>query len=142
MQELSTMTRVRTTLTIDQDVIERYQSIALVQGESLSAAVSNWLKFTVESAELVASELHRVKASLNPQKAATEVAETLRVIRERYENVVFTVNGEDRSPARPDALASGRGGGRSPIPPSSNTGGKGPKPRAGSTPSNRRSPAG
>lgn len=128
------MSRVRTTLTIDAEVIERYKAIAQVQGQSLSSSVSDWLKSSVESAELVASELHRIKGSLNPGKASAEVAETLRVIRERYSNLVFTVNGEDRSPARPDtgvalrsggAAVSGRASGSNP--PSSNTGGKGTK---------------
>jgi hypothetical protein len=91
----------------------------------------------------VALELHRIKGSLNPARSANEVAETLSVIRERYADLRVTVNGEDRSPSRGAPPAGGRGAVSGRIgPPSSNTGGKGTKPRTASPTSNRRSSAG
>lgn len=123
------MAKIRTTLTIDEDVLARYQAIAQIQDESLSSVVSSWLKHTVEGAELLGLQINKIKSSLIPAQAASEMAATLEVLQERYAGTIFRVNGEVWRDGGALRQRGGSGPQDRPIPPSSNTGGKGTKPR-------------
>jgi hypothetical protein len=119
------MPKIRTTLTIDQDVLARYQRAADHQGESLSRTISGWLEASAEGAEQVAMQIHRVKNSARPQRAAERMTELLKVVSEGYDLAVDV-------PAGGQAVTEGgqaRAARRTPPtghPPSCNTGGKVP----------------
>lgn len=113
------MPKIRTTLTIDEDVLARYQRFADMQGESLSATVSGWLDTSAESAELLAVQIAKVKRSANPARAARQLAQSLQVVEDGFAQVIRKGGG---------ASAEVRGAGA--APPSCNTGGKVPKTRA------------
>lgn len=112
------MPKIRTTLTIDQDVLARYQRFAELQGESLSATVSGWLDTSVESAELLAVQIAKVKRSTNPARAARSLAQSLQIVEDGFAQSIGQGSGTS---------AEVRGAGA--APPSCNTGGKVPKTR-------------
>lgn len=121
------MPKVRTTLTIDQDVLARYQEMATLQGESLSATVSTWLDVTSDSAHFLAQQVATVKRSPRQAHAAARLAETFNVMEEGFRQSAQAGRG-GRAPvgAGGEVRASATAGAR-PIPPSCNTGGKVPK---------------
>lgn len=114
------MPKVRTTLTIDQDVLLAWQKIARTQRTSLSAAVNEWLEDTQEAAQYKAFQVH--VQGQNVRDRVSEITAALTVVQEGYANVIqgSKLGGSGsrdgkRSAAR-DPLP--------PSPPSCNTGGK------------------
>lgn len=75
------MPKVRTTLNLDQDVVERFQAVAELEGASLSAVCNSWLRQVVEPAEAMASVIDsdrqatmaRLRHLTTAVQAATEI---------------------------------------------------------------------
>ena len=117
------MPKIRTTITIDDAVLARYQRAADQQGESLSRTISGWLEASAEGAEQVAMQIQRVKQSPTPGKAAQRLSELLAVVGEGYEQAVPPAGRQ-----RPQSALARDARGR-PVadPPACNTGGKVPR---------------
>jgi hypothetical protein len=111
------MPKVRTTITIDQDLIARYQRSAELNRISLSAEINTWLLQVVQASEFVAELGERSKAK--GMSYIADMITALQVAQEQAEEAVTkahaTATAELATRARSRAL-----------PPSSNTGGKGP----------------
>jgi len=116
------MPKIRTTITIEADVLARYQRAADQSGESLSRTISDWLQASAEGAEQVAMQIQRVKQSPEPGRAAARLTELLAVVSEGYDQAVNMPRGgrEDGDGARDGVLTTGH-------PPACNTGGKVPR---------------
>jgi hypothetical protein len=121
------MPKVRTTLTIDRDVLSRYQAMASLQGESLSSTVSQWLEVSADSAHFLAQQVAKVKRSPRPNEAAVRLAETFNVMEEGYrQSAQAGKGGPPAAGARGEVRAPANAAGGL-TPPSCNTGGKVPK---------------
>jgi hypothetical protein len=114
------MPKVRTTITIDQEALSRYESMAKVSGDSLSSFISDWLMVTSDAAQDLAIRIRKVKDSPEPVAAAKRLIEALRVVEEGFESSMHQL-GRGRG-----AVAGQPSGGTPPppAPPSCNTGGK------------------
>lgn len=113
------MPKVRTTITIDQEALARYESMAKVAGDSLSSFISDWLTVTTDAAQDLAVRIRRVKDSPEPVAAAKRLIEALRVVEEGFESSMVRVGGGRGSVAVEPADTPPTA-----APPSCNTGGK------------------
>lgn len=105
------MPKVRTTLTLDDDILAEWQNLARIQRASLSSTINDWLADTFQAAEYKALQVYA--QSENVRQRVNEITTALSVVEEGYAQVKTLGTG-----ARP-------AGGRSkPVPPSCNTGGK------------------
>ena len=114
------MPKVRTTISIDESVLVDWQSIARIQGTSLSSLVNEWLFDLTDSARYQAVRVHQDGS--NKRSRIKEINMTLAMLQEGYEAAINQAkgSGSDRASAQ-----------RVPLPPSCNTGGKLPIGRGG-----------
>lgn len=113
------MPKVRTTISIDESVLDDWQSIAKLQGTSLSSLVNEWLDDLSESARYKALRVHQ--GDEDTRAAIAEINAALSVVQEGYLQAIGKKgSGSDRASAQ-----------RVPLPPSCNTGGKLPTGRGG-----------
>ena len=114
------MPKVRTTITIDETVLDDWRRIATLQRTSLSSLVNEWLDDMSESARYKALQVQQNAAATRSR--IQEINTALGVIQEGYQAATRTKKGSgaDRASAQ-----------RVPLPPSCNTGGKLPKDNGG-----------
>lgn len=109
--------RIRTTISLPQDVYEVFKQMADVSGTSVSRCMGDWLAETVEGAEHVSMQLQRArdlsKKGIKELHAALKSGE--------YVNKFTT-----EEAARPDAASPAPRGRAQPPTPYSNTGLKSP----------------
>lgn len=115
------MPKVRTTISIDESVLGDWQSIAKMQGTSLSSLVNEWLLDLTDSARYQALRVYQDGSK--KRSRIKEINMTLAMLQEGYEAAISQAkgSGSDRASAQ-----------RVPLPPSCNTGGKLPKGAGGS----------
>jgi len=108
--------RIRFTISVEPEVYEAFADLAHTSGVSLSRCIGDWLRDTAESAQITTLKLQEVRRS--PQEAFD------RFMREALvpETLRHMAISEGRG-AKEAARSAAR-------PPSSNTGGKSPQPRA------------
>jgi hypothetical protein len=119
------MPKVRTTITIDQEALTRYEEMARVSGDSLSSFISDWLTVTSDAAQDLAIRIRKVKDSPEPVAAAKRLIEALRVVEEGFETSMRVGGGRGAVAGLPLGDTP-----PPPAPPSCNTGGKVVKTRA------------
>ena len=112
------MPKVRTTLTIDDTLLEALQASAKLQGVSLSSLVNDWMADTLESVQYYSLRIAQERG--NVQKAVRQINVGLDLMREGYEQA----HQAGRAGAGKRSAAPAR-----PSPPSCNTGGKVPNGR-------------
>lgn len=129
-----TTPKIRLTITVTPEVHAVYQRLADSTGVSLGKTMGEWLESTIEGANFMAGKMEQARAA--PGLVMREIhAYALGVADETGALVekMRQKGRDDRSALARDA----RGGRPSPIPPSSNTGGKGPKKAQGKPGSSR-----
>jgi hypothetical protein len=123
MTSTPTQEHIRLTITVTPEVHATFQRFAKAAGMSLGRAMGEWLGDTLEGAELLASQLERVRAS--PKAAIREMNAFALGLADETGDLMKKISEEGRL-ARLDANASPARA--VPLsPPSSNTGGKGTK---------------
>nr|CRY96500.1 hypothetical protein [uncultured prokaryote] len=120
MTSTTTPDSIRLTITVTPEVHATFQRFAKASGMSLGRAMGEWLGDTLEGAELLATQLERARAA---PKAAIREMHALALGLTDETGALMRKMQEDGRVARRDAQASPRAA--RPIPPSSNTGGKG-----------------
>ena len=117
-------TSVRVTITVTPEVHETYKRLAKVSSMSLSRTMGEWLGDTMEAAEFMATKMEQARAA--PGIVMREMHAYAMGLADETGSLVERMRQkgkEDRSALGSDA----RGGLPVPIPPPSNTGGKGPQ---------------
>jgi len=117
---------IRITVAVSPEVHEAFKRLSKAGGMSLSRAVGEWLADTVEAAEFMATKMEQARAA--PGIVMREMhAYALGLADETgaLMNKMKEKGREDRASVPASAGASARSS--APIPPSSNTGGKGTK---------------
>lgn len=123
----------RTTIPVDNEVLAVFQRLAKAANMSAGKAMGEWLKDTVEAAELMASTMERARAA--PKIVTAELhammlgmADQTKELQDKYSKFKGALPGADDSGKR-SAVASDHGSAEV-VPPPCNTGGKLPvKPR-------------
>lgn len=131
MTSPTTSENIRLTITVTPEVHATFQRFAKATGMSLGKAMGEWLGDTLEGAELLASQMERARSA--PKAAIREMHAFALGLTDETGELMKRVSEEGRA-ARRDAHASS---GRHALPPSSNTGGKGPKKAQGKPGSSR-----
>lgn len=121
---------VRTTISVDSDVLEVFQRLASLSGVSQSRAIGEWLKDTVDAANLMADLMQ--KAREQPKLVAQELRGYALGLSDLTQELLQQVR--EKGPEGPDGKrsAAGPSGSFSDLvggltPPVGNTGGKLPK---------------
>lgn len=115
---------IRLTITVTPEVHAVYQRLAASTGTSLGKTMGEWLESTIEGAEFMASKMEQARAA--PGLVMREIHAYALGVADETGTLVERMRQkgrDDRSALARDA----RGGRAEPIPPSSNTGGKGTK---------------
>lgn len=118
--------KIRLTITVTPEVHATFQRLAKGSGMSISKAMGEWLGDTLEAAEFMATKIEQARAAPKivmaemhayAQGLADETGAAMERMRERgRQDRVGAASARAPEPARP-------------IPPSGNTGGKGPQTR-------------
>jgi hypothetical protein len=119
---------IRLTIPVDAETHAIFQRLAKAGNMSTGRAMGEWLRDTVEAAEVMASTMERARAA--PKLVTAEIhamilgmADQTKELQDKYAK--FKGPLPDRvSAAVPTGSEAGRHGGADPIPPSCNTGGK------------------
>lgn len=124
--------KVRTTITLDEGLLRRFQRVAELEDRSFSATVNNWLAQVVEPAEFVAAQIDGDKhASAVRLRALMGAVES---VNDQAAAVLAKAGAVGRGARRTGAERAAPGVGAD-NPPPCNTGGKVPavsaKPRGG-----------
>jgi hypothetical protein len=127
--KLSPPSSIRLTIPVDSDVHAIFQRLAKAGNMSTGRAMGEWLKDTVEAAELMASTMERARAA--PKIVTAELhammlgmVDQTKELSDKYRKFKGPLDGAESvsaSGAKPPRHAA------APIPPSCNTGGKLPK---------------
>ena len=114
---------IRVTVPVTPEVLETFKRLAAVSRVSTGRAMGDWLADTIEGATLMASTMERAKAA--PKVVTAEIhsmmlamTEETRMLRDKFAEM-------GRSDGDRGGLARHEDPAARPIPPSSNTGGKG-----------------
>lgn len=107
------MTKVRTTITIEADLLSRWKKVAELQKSSLSSAINDWLEDTFEAAFYAAHRIHESEA--HTRETVDKFLVDLAVLNEGHQAV---------NKARTGSSGGARARRSTPPPPSCNTGGK------------------
>ena len=125
--------RIRLTISVTPEVHATFQRLANAGSMSISRAMGDWLGDTLEAADYVASTMERARQA--PKLVTRELHAYALGLADETGAMLQAVSGR-RTPAgsagrdeRPAGAAGGRPAGV--HPPSSNTGGKGPRKGAG-----------
>lgn len=113
---------VRVTVPVSEEVHEVFKRLARAGNMSTGKAMGEWLKDTVEAAELMASTMERARAA--PKIVTAELHAMMLGMTEQTKELA------DRFSKMGSAARSASGSAAAPrgaIPPSSNTGGKVPR---------------
>lgn len=116
--------RIRTTISIPQDVYEVFKQMADVSGTSVSRCMGDWLKETSDGAQLVTDRLAEVRRSSD--SAMRLVSDAMKA---EFSNAKNATNLLDKGGERVGRLGVGRAAARGAVThpaPSSNTGLKSP----------------
>lgn len=129
MTSTPTTENVRLTITVTPEVHETFQRLAKAGSMSLSRAMGEWLGDTVEAAQFMAEKMEQARAApkivMREMHAyALGLADETGALMERMK--------KEGATARAGGQAERRTPGPRPIPPSSNTGGKGTQAGTGS----------
>jgi hypothetical protein len=125
---------IRLTITVTPEVHATFQRFAKASGMSLGRAMGEWLGDTLEGAELLASQLERARAA--PKAVIREMHAFALGLSDETGAMLQRVT--EKAKEQRGALArDAHPAAPSPIPPSSNTGGKGTR-KAKSKPTNPR----
>ena len=119
---------IRLTITVTPEVHEVYQRLAQATSTSLGKTMGEWLESTIEGAEFMATKLEQARAT--PGLVMREIHAYAMGVADETGDLVERMRQkgrDDRSALARDA----RAGRPAPIPPSGNTGGKGPETRKG-----------
>lgn len=120
---------VRLSVPVSPEVHATFQRLAEASGRSMAASLSQWLVDTQQAAELMAQNIERLRASPGDVVARVKLhiasledmaEQAIEDAMQRADQVQYSV-----PPATKSAARGRRDAGQ--IPPSSNTGGKGPK---------------
>lgn len=125
---LPTTPNVRLTISVTPEVHEVFKRFAAAAGMSLSKAMGEWLGDTVEAAEFVASKMEDARAA--PKVVMREMHAYALGIVDETQGMMDRMKAKgqaDRASGQPKAHQAPVPPVRGHIPPSSNTGGKGPK---------------
>jgi hypothetical protein len=140
--KLSPPSSIRLTIPVDSDVHAIFQRLAKAGNMSTGRAMGEWLKDTVEAAELMASTMERARAA--PKVVTAELhammlgmADQTKELADKYRKFKGPIGAESgsASEAQPPRHAA------APIPPSCNTGGKVPN-TGGKVTTNKKPPKG
>jgi hypothetical protein len=124
---MATTERVRTTISVDPEVLEVFRQMAEAAGVSVSRCMGDWLADTVDSAQLVAQKMQEARRA--PAKVMREMQAMLHGAHEEAGDVLNLIRAGVGLPAGGAGRPTGRPGG--PAAPSSNTGRNSPKGRKG-----------
>lgn len=114
---------VRLTITVTPEVHATFQRLAKGSGMSISRAMGEWLGDTIEAAEFMATKIEQARAA--PKIVMQEMHAYALGLADETGALMDTIRRKG-SDARLSASAA-RTAERAPLPPSSNTGGKGTK---------------
>lgn len=132
--------RIRTTISLTPEAYEVFKRMAAAANMSVSRAMGDWLTDTADAAMMITTKMEEAKSApvrvmreLQAMVAGmvNEVDDITEIVREkrRVERAASMKRTDgrtrERPPARPDSAARPASAA---IPPSSNTGGKSPKP--------------
>lgn len=120
---------LRVTVPVSEEVHEVFKRLAKASGMSTGKSMGEWLRDTVEAAELMASTMERARAA--PKIVTAELhammlgmTEQTKELSDRFAKMGVAARSGDATRAPPSAS----------IPPSSNTGGKVPRVNTKPTP--------
>jgi hypothetical protein len=108
---------VRLTISVTPEVHATFQRLAKAGGMSISKAMGEWLGDTIEAAEFTAQKMEQARAA--PKIVMREM--------HAYALGLADETGQLMDQLREKGRAERSGAARPTLPPSSNTGGKGPK---------------
>lgn len=127
--ENDTSERVRLTISVTPEVHQAFTRLAAASGMSLSRAMGEWLGDTLDAVEFVATKVEQAREA--PKLVMREMHAYALGMADEAGEIVRRMRGGVAQAERARAAEPPRAGGRSPSPPSSNTGGKVPNKRTG-----------
>jgi hypothetical protein len=121
-----TAERIRLTISVTPEVHATFQRLAAAGSMSISRAMGEWLGDTLEAAEFMATTMEKARAA--PKIVSRELHAYALGLADETGELVRQISRGVRTGAEPAAAGAASARGRTPaaIPPSSNTGGKGP----------------
>lgn len=122
--------KVRTTVTLDHDLVERFAEVASKEQRSFSATINGWLQQVIEPAEFVAAQIDHDRAA-SAQRLRTLMG-SIQVVNDESAQALSKAKGVPRAGQAGGAALRG-----APIPPPCNTGGKVPAKGAAISADNR-----
>jgi len=113
---------IRLTITVTPEVHAAFQRLAKASSMSISKAMGEWLGDTLDAAEYMATTMEKARAA--PRLVAQELHAYAMGLGDETGKLLADMRQKGRTAG---AAAAARPASPHPIPPSSNTGGKGPK---------------
>lgn len=115
---------IRLTISVTPEVHAAFQRLAAVTSSSLSKAMGDWLEDTIEGALMMATKMEQFRAA--PKQVMQEMHAMTLGLADEAASLVERMREKGRED-RVGLARDARPGPPLPIPPSSNTGGKGPR---------------
>lgn len=125
MTSTPTLPSIRLTISVTPEVHATFQRFAKASGMSLGRAMGEWLGDTLEGAELLASQLERARAA--PKAAIREMHAFALGLSDETGALMKQISAKGKADRASVHAQRAPVTDRQPIPPSSNTGGKGTK---------------